>query len=287
MRGTHTIYGIIGYPLEHSLSPVMHNAAFKELGVDAVYNLFPLKEEEMDDFFQGLRNEDSPIFGLNVTVPYKEKAIHYVDSLTPLAEKIGAINTIVINKQRKLFGYNTDAPGFMSHLAELQFNLKGKHIAMLGAGGSARAILTTLCMIPDHPQTIKIYNRTYERLETLLADLSTRVDVAIVEPATSIDDLDIEVCDLLINTTSLGMKPSDPGLVDEALLHVDLLVYDLVYNPKETPLLKMAKAKGAKTVNGLGMLFYQGVLALEHWANMRLEDHVKIAMRQALEKVVK
>ena len=286
MDAQSAVYGIIGYPVAHSLSPLMHNTAFKELGVDAVYKLFPLKENELDIFFTELRKPASPIFGLNVTVPYKEAVLEYLDNITPLAQKIMAVNTIVINKERKLLGYNTDAPGFLAHLVELQFNTRDKRIAVMGSGGSARAILAVLCMIPERPDSIKIYNRTPERLDNLLEDLSARIDTSIVEPVASIDDLDIPEADLLINTTSVGLKPEDPSLVDEELLHRKLLVYDLVYSSPLTPLLKMAQAKGARVANGLGMLYYQGVLAFQHWANVLLDDDIKFKMRQALEKGV-
>lgn len=277
------LYGIIGYPVAHSLSPLMHNTAFKELGVEAEYQLFPLKEDELDGFFQDLRSPSCPIFGLNVTVPYKEKVIPYLDSITPLAQRIMAVNTIVVTNERRLIGHNTDAPGFLSHLVELKFNTRGKKIAMLGAGGSARAILAVLCMIPERPESIKLYNRTSSRADELLNDLQTRIDTGIIEPVASIDDLDIPNADLLINTTSVGLKRGDLCPVDEDLLHPGLLVYDLVYNPPQTDLLKMAKAKGARTANGLGMLYYQGVLAFQHWANVQLDDDVKLKMRQALE----
>jgi shikimate dehydrogenase len=282
--GTHkTLYGIIGYPVAHSLSPLLHNTAFRELGVDAEYKLFPLKEEELDGFFHDLRSPECPIFGLNVTVPYKEKVIPYLDSVTPLAQRIMAVNTIVVTSDRRLIGHNTDAPGFLSHLVELQFNARGKKIAMLGAGGSARAILAVLCMIPERPESIKLYNRTAARADELLDDLQTRIDTGIIELAASMDDLDIPSADMLVNTTSVGMKSGDLCPVDEGLLHPGLLVYDLVYNPAQTPLLKMAKKKGARTANGLGMLYYQGVLAFQHWANMQLDDDVKFKIRQALE----
>lgn len=284
MDAQSAVYGIIGYPVAHSLSPLMHNAAFKELGVDAAYKLFPLKENELDIFFTELRKPASPIFGLNVTVPYKEAVLEYLDNVTPLAQKIRAVNTIVINKERKLLGYNTDAPGFLAHLAELQFNTRDKRIAIMGSGGSARAILAVLCMIPERPDSIKIYNRTPERLDNLLEDLSARIDTSIVEPVKSIDDLDITHADLLINATSLGLKEEDPCLIEEDLIHPDLLVYDLVYNPSVTALLQIAKERGARAANGLGMLYYQGVLAFQHWANVQLDDAVKLKMRQALEK---
>ena len=139
-------------------------------------------------------------------------------------------------------------------------------------------------MIPERPDSIKIYNRTPQRLDNLLEDLSARIDTSIVQPVASIDDLDIPEADLLINTTSVGLKPEDPSLVDVDLIHRKLLVYDLIYNPPMTPLLKTARAGGARVANGLGMLYYQGVLAFQHWANVLLDDDIKLKMRQALEK---
>jgi len=279
-----TQYGIIGNPLKHSLSPVMQTAAFKALGVKAQYKLFPLEEDELDDFFKKLKDKNSPIFGINVTVPYKETVLKYCDSIAPLAGKIGAVNTIAINKQRKLVGYNTDAPGFMAHLVELGVDTKDQRIALLGAGGSARAILTSLCLIPERPKSIAVYNRSADRLENLLIEMKKKIDVTIVRPVGAIDDLDIRECDMLINTTSVGLSEDDPSLVDESLLHPDLFVYDIIYNPPETMLLKMAREAGAKTSNGLSMLYYQGVLALQHWAGGEIEEKVKLVMRNALEE---
>lgn len=284
MDAQSAVYGIIGYPVAHSLSPLMHNTAFKELGVPAVYNLFALQEDELDGFFQELKSSTSPIFGLNVTVPYKESVVRYMDNMSPLAQKIMAVNTIVINSKRDLIGYNTDAPGFLSHLTELGFSTKDAKIAILGSGGSARAILAVLCMIQERPNTIAVYNRTPSRLDALLKDLGARIDTSIVEIALTIDDLNIAEAQLLINTTPLGMHAEDPCLIDRDLLHRGLLVYDLVYNPAQTPLLRLARERGARVANGLGMLYYQGLLSFQRWANIQLDDSVKQKMRQALEK---
>ena len=279
-----SVYGLIGYPISHSLSPVMHNTAFKELGVDAVYKLFPLEEDGLDDFFNDLRDEKSSIFGLNVTVPYKEKVLKYIDNISPFAQKVGAINTIVLSRNRKLLGYNTDGPGFLTHLTEIGFEAGGKQIVILGAGGAARAILSVLCLIEQKPQSIRIFDIDKDKAGQLLNDFRHRFDISCVENVKSIDDLSIERADLLINTTPVGMKKNDPPLLEDDLLHPGLLVYDVIYNPKETLLLRMAKAKGAKISNGLGMLFYQGVLALQHWAETQIDDDIKKKMRKKLEE---
>lgn len=282
MNEPQAVYGIVGHPVKHSLSPCMHNAAFEELGVPATYQLFDIPPDELNSFFEDLKKEGSPIFGLNVTVPYKEEVLAYLDSLAPLAQKIMAVNTIVVGKKRNLIGYNTDAPGFMSHLAELGFNPTDKNVAILGAGGSSRAIIATLCMVPERPQSIILYNRTPERSQALLEDLGQRMDISLIKPVESIDDLGLSETDLLINTTSVGMNDED-CLVEKELLHSQMLVYDLVYN-KDTQLLKWAKEVGAETANGLGMLYYQGVLAFQHWADIQLDEKVKLTMRNALEE---
>lgn len=284
MTKASTTYGIIGYPVEHSLSPLMHNTAFKELQVKAVYKLFPLQEDELAQFFKDLRDESSPIFGLNVTVPYKEIVIEYLDSVTAFAKKALSVNTIVIDENRKLIGYNTDGPGFLAHLVELGFNTRGKRIVILGAGGTTRAILASLCLIPERPESIRIYNRTQEKANRLVHDLSLHMDVSNVVVVASIDDLNIELSDLLINTTSVGLNDSEDCLIDDQLLHADMLVYDVVYQPRETLLLKLAREKGAQTANGLGMLFYQGMLSLQHWAGQELPEDVKAKVRDVLEK---
>jgi len=276
------VYGIIGYPIEHSLSPLLHNTAFEELKVNAEYKLFPLKKEELADFFSDLKQKSSPIFGLNVTVPYKEEVIPYMDSLSPYAERAMAVNTIVISRDRAFRGFNTDGPGFLAHLTELGVKTQDKRIAILGAGGTARSIISVLCLIPERPHSILVYNRHREKTENLIQDLRKRLDLSIVQPVSTIEDLNVELADLLINTTPLGLKEDDPCLVTEELIHGHLFVDDVIYNPPQTPLLRCARCKGAQTANGLGMLFYQGVLSFQHWADAELDNKVKNKMRQKL-----
>ncbi len=276
------VYGLVGYPVSHSLSPLMHNAAFRALKLDCTYELFPLKEEELEGFFKKLHEVNSPIFGLNVTIPYKEKVIKYLDGLNPYALKTKAVNTVVIAKDRKLSGFNTDGPGFLAHITELGFNSANKKVALLGCGGAARAIISVLCLLPERPVSLKIYDIDKEKANQLVIDLGLRLNVSCVQVVNSIDDLNIAHADLLINATPIGMKDSDPCLVKEDVLHKGMLVYDLIYNPAETKLLKLAKSKGAKTSNGLGMLYYQGVLAFQHWAGTEIDQTIKDKMFKAL-----
>jgi len=279
------IYGIIGNPVAHSLSPVMHNTAFKALKVNAVYKLFPLADsQELKLFMEDLKEDSNPIFGLNVTVPYKQDVLSYLDTIDPLAEKIGAVNTIVIDHQRKMHGFNTDGPGFLSHLTELNFDLSGKRVAVLGAGGTARAIISVLCLFPQGPERITLYNRTRSHAEVLVQDIGKKISTQKVTIVESSEDLNIELADLLINTTRVGMNPADPLLIDPEALHKDMLVYDVIYNPPETKLLAQARLKKAGTANGLGMLFYQGVFAFWHWSEVELDEGTKKMMRKSLEK---
>jgi len=278
------IYGIIGNPVAHSLSPVMHNAAFNALKVNAVYKLFPLSDqEELKLFMEDLKEGNNPIFGINVTVPYKEDVLPYLDSIDPLAEKIGAVNTIVIDHQRKMHGFNTDGPGFLAHLTELNFDVRGKRVAILGAGGTARAIISVLCLLPQGPERITLYNRTRANADSLLEGIGKKISVQTVSVVDEPEDLNVELADLLINTTNVGMKAGDGLLIDPEALHKDMLVYDVIYN-QETPLLAQARLKGAQTANGLGMLFFQGVLAFWHWSDVELDEKIKKIMRKSLEK---
>ena len=262
----------------------MHNAAFKALNVNAVYKVFELiDDEELRLFIEDLREEGNPIIGLNVTVPYKEKVLSYMDTLDNFAEKVGAVNTILITNQRKIHGYNTDGPGFLSHMAELNFDFENKRVAIFGAGGTTRAILSVLCLVNQRPSNIKIYNRTLKNAQDLVKDLSQKIDMSIVEVVENPDDLNVELADCLINTTSVGLKNEENLIVDPSNFHKEMLVYDVIYNPVETALLKAAKAKGAQISNGLGMLYYQGVLAFNHWAGFDIDIKYKKMMRKALE----
>ena len=279
------IYGIIGNPVEHSLSPAMHNTAFKALNVNAVYKLFPLADQqELKLFMEDLKEDNNPVFGLNVTVPYKEDILPYLDSIDPLAEKIGAVNTLVIDHHRKIRGFNTDGPGFLSHLTELNFDPMAKRIAVLGAGGTARAIISALCLLSKGPERISVYNRTRANADSLIEEIGKKIDTGIVSAVDEPEDLNIELADLLINTTNVGMKAADPLLIDPASLHKDMLVYDVIYNPAETKLLVQARLKKAQRANGLGMLFFQGVLAFWHWSGVELDERTKKMMRKSLQE---
>ena len=188
----------------------------------------------------------------------------------------------MIDYQRKIRGFNTDGPGFLSHLTELNVDLRGKRVAILGAGGTTRAIISVLCLLPQGPERISLYNRTRPKAEALVKEISQKINTKIVTVVDEPEDLNIELADLLINTTNVGMKENDPLLIDPESLHKDMLVYDVIYSPRETKLLAQARLKEAQTANGLGMLFFQGVLAFWHWSDVELDERIKKIMRKSL-----
>lgn len=273
------IYGIIGYPVKHSLSPLMHNAAFACLKINAEYKLFEVKPEDLGVFLKSCSKEN--ILGLNVTIPHKEQVISFLDTLSPEAKLIAAVNTIKVSGN-KLEGFNTDGEGFLRHLnQDLGFNPQGKIIAILGAGGAARAV--TVYLSKAKPEIIAIYDIDKTRVSSLTAHLKENFKDIELQPVESVENLNITKADLLINATPIGMKESDLCLVDEKFLHPNLLVYDLIYNPQETKLLKIARGKGSRTSNGLGMLLYQGVRSFEIWTGQKAPVEI---MCQALKEGV-
>jgi len=273
------IYGVLGYPVKHSLSPLMHNAAFRALNINAEYRLFEKAPDELEGFIRSLAEEG--ICGINVTVPYKEKVIPYLNNLSEEAKLISAVNTIKATGNN-LEGYNTDGDGFIRHLREdLGFEPGNKRAALLGAGGAARAVSVYLCVA--RAKAIAIYDVDKAKAQALAAMLVEHFKKVEVRSYNTIKDLNIKECDLLVNATPVGMKEPDPCIVDEHYIKNTQLVYDLVYNPRETKLLKMAKERGAKTSNGLGMLLYQGARAFEVWTGKPAPIEV---MRTALNEGV-
>jgi len=274
------IYGVLGYPARHSLSPLMHKAAFSALKINAEYKIFEKKPDELAGFMRSLAKER--IFGLNITIPYKEKVIPFLDKLSPGARLIAAVNTVKVS-QNKLEGFNTDGEGFLEHLKkDLKFNPKDKTISIIGAGGASKAV--SVYLSKARPKLITIYDIDKNKALDLIGRLKDNFKNTGFILAGSIEGLDIKNSDLLINATAIGMKEDDPLMVSEESLHKRLLVYDLIYNPSETKLLNLAKLKGARVSNGLGMLLYQGCASFELWTAKPAP--IKI-MRQALNEGVK
>jgi shikimate dehydrogenase len=277
------IFGVIGFPIGHSLSPVMHNAVFKKLGVNAVYKAFEVKPQELKQFIRGLRNKG--IYGLNVTIPHKETVMPFLSEVrdTPgLARSIGAVNTIKA-EDGKTMGFNTDGQGFIRALKSLGFDFRDKKVALLGAGGAAKAI--SFNMAEQGATGIFIHDADIQRAEDLVKKLKQKFSLQ-VKLAQSIDKLNIGKCDILVNATPVGMK-DDRSLLDPEYLHRDLFVYDLVYNPrgrKTTRLVTEAKSKRLKAHDGLWMLVFQGAIASKIWFPEFDEQEIASIMFEALRK---
>lgn len=273
------VLGIIGYPVAHSLSPVMHNAAFEVQGLDWVYLPLPVPPEELAEALRGLKALG--MVGANVTVPHKEAAAARVEVLTPEAELIGAVNVIGF-KNGRFTGHNTDGTGFLQALKqEARFTVEGKQVLILGAGGAARAIALTLAR--HGAQRIGIANRTWQRGEELAqtVKLQTRAD-AYSLPLAAADLVPwLGTADLVVQTSSAELHPGPETLAwfNPLSLSPDALVCDLIYNPSPTRFLVLASARGCQTMDGLEMLLYQGVQAYTWWTGR--EAPVKV-MRQAL-----
>ncbi len=278
---------IFGYPLEHSISPRFQQAAFDHCSLDVTYQAWPVAPGDLEREVVRLREDD--YLGANVTVPHKERVAAYMDALDPLAERIGAVNTIV-KDGRKLVGHNTDAHGFIEALRkEGGFEPRGRRVLVLGAGGAARAAVFALA--DAGATSLVIANRTLARAESLARELAREIGAADPEvnalpmekPALS---LACEHADLIVNTTSIGMLHGPAE--GETPLSADVIrprtvVYDLVYNPPETPLLAQASAAGARTLGGLHMLVYQGAAAFELWTGVPAPVDVMVdAARRAL-----
>jgi len=246
------LYGVIGDPVEHSLSPAMHNAAFSEGGVNAVYVAF--KVNNLEACSKGIR--ELGIKGVSVTIPHKSAIIPFLDDVDPLAESIGAVNTVK-NDQGRLKGYNTDAIGALRALEE-NTSLSGKSCILFGAGGAARAIGYIL---KDNDVRLTVVNRNRKRGE----HLTKHLDCSFVPLNDHMD----RGADIIIQTTSVGMFPDvEQCLIPEQMLKKGMVVMDIIYNPIETALLKMAKARGCITINGVHMFVHQGVEQFKLWTGI-------------------
>ncbi|RJP59951.1 MAG: shikimate dehydrogenase [Deltaproteobacteria bacterium] len=273
------ITGILGHPIHHSLSPLMHNTVFKHLGLNYVYLPFDVKPEDLKCAINAIRCMN--IVGVNLTIPHKEKVIAHLDRIDTEAELIGAVNTIE-NIDSELVGFNTDGQGFLESLKnDLGFSPKGKSILIVGAGGAARGILVSLAL--GGAPKISVTNRTYNRAEKLIEEFSDRFP-SVKFSALPLDNNTLKNClgdtDLLINTTSVGMN-GDSLRLPLSYLPKSAIIYDIVYNPLKTPLLREAEEAGLTAHNGLGMLVFQGALSFKIWTDV--DAPVKL-MKETLAK---
>jgi len=280
ISGKTRVCGIIGDPVEHSLSPVMHNAAFEELNLDFVYVTFRVGKGELTEAIAGARSLD--LHGLNVTMPHKNAVISHLDEIDSTAKSIGAVNTI-LNKERSLIGYDTDGVGALKALKENGLAPTGKKLLLLGAGGAGRAIAFQAA---QEMEELVILNRAPQKAKELAEFLRKEFNKKIVANAFSTEIIKKELrdADILVNATPVGMHPDvSQSLVSTSSLRSDLWVMDIIYNPLETKLAKDAKAVGAKVISGIEMLVYQGAASFEIWTNHPAP--VKVMKKAVLNKL--
>jgi len=262
------LYGVVGNPLVHSLSPTMHNIGFSESGLNAVYLAFETKD--IDGCIRGIRALG--IRGLSVTTPHKSAVIPLLDEVDGLARRIGAVNTVA-NDEGRLVGYNTDAMGALKALEE-KIKLPGKTCLMIGAGGAARAIGFIL---RDHGVHLTICNRSIGRGENLARSLGC--------PFVPLREVEGFQADLLIQATPVGMYPhEDQCIISRDVLKEGMVVMDIIYNPLETRLLRMAKASGCLAIDGLGMFIHQGAEQFRLWTGL---EAPLSAMARVVEKALR
>jgi shikimate dehydrogenase len=287
------LVGLIGWPVEHSMSPAMHNAAFAALGLNWRYVPLPVAPGCVEAAVRGL--SALGFRGANVTVPHKQAVMPALDMLADDAQALGAVNTVVVDRDEnggaRLSGYNTDAAGFISALQDRGFDPAGTSAIVVGAGGAARAVVFGL--MAAGAGGILVLNRTLERAEALVSDLEGIVPFGALPPSpTALQAMSLtpetliesaRASDLLVNATSVGMwpRPDDSIWPDDAPIPSRLTVFDLVYNPLRTKLLQQARRSGARGVDGLGMLVRQGALSFRMWTGAEPPVH---AMRAACER---
>jgi len=266
------ILGVIGHPIEHSLSPAVHRAALRELGLDYRYDKFDVKPEELENFVNDAREN---FLGFNVTIPHKVGIIDFLDNLSKEAELIGAVNTVKFD-DNSATGFNTDGIGALRALEEAGEQVNGREVLLLGAGGAARAIAFQLAM---EGAEVSICNRTREKAEELAGDVEGKLNKEVKILDFPLKEKSDEF-DILINTTSVGMSPdTDKSPLPGELLRPALTVMEIVYNPLETKLLREARSIGCKTIDGAGMLVHQGAESLRIWLGV---DAPVETMRRAL-----
>ncbi len=276
------LLGLLGWPVNHSISPRIHNAAFSQLGLNLIYLAFSVAPEDLPPAFRGFRELGGR--GLNVTIPHKRAVLELVDELSEEARLIGAVNTVLFREGRSR-GYNTDGPGFIRAIREEKgFSPAGKKICLIGAGGAGRAVAVAAAR--EGAARIEIADTDPRRAEELSDHINRRFTAGrsgVFQAKSRSGKEAIASSDLLVDATPLGMSPGDPLSFDPDLLSSSALVMDLVYNPAETPLLQEVRRRGIVGMNGLGMLVHQAALSWEIWTGRKAPIQLmKEAARRAL-----
>lgn len=267
LTGHTRIVGVIGDPVEHSRSPQMHNAAFAKAGLDYVYVPFHVRPNDLADAIAGFKAIN--VVGINVTLPHKQTVISHLTSISREAELIGAVNTLTFTDEG-IHGDNTDAPGVLRALEENE-NMSvpvGENVVVLGAGGAARAVVVALALAGV--ASITIANRTVERAVALAEEMGQKTGISMQGLGLADAQLPVAVREslLLINTATVSMDATHPLLISADWLQPNTIVYDIVYTPPVTPLMRAAAVRGCETLGGIGMLVHQGAIAFEKWTGI-------------------
>ncbi len=275
--GKTKLTGLIGNPIEHTVSPVLQNSLFSMMGIDGIYIPIKVPGGKLEDAVSGLKALG--FAGFNVTIPYKEEVLRFLDEIDEEVLLLGAANTIRLSDD-KLYGYNTDGDGFLRAFSEQTGGgFEGKLVCILGAGGTARALTAKIATVGA--EKITVINRTPERALELSLNVNRVLEAKGFGKITESMALDskeaavaLEECDVIINTTSAGMYPrvDNSPLKEDFKFRREQIVYDVIYNPAETKLLTQAKKAGCRVANGAGMLLYQGVRAFEIWMGIDIPD---------------
>ena len=273
---------VVAKPIKHSISPFIHNTAFEKTAVNGVYLAWEIEAEDLEATVANIRRYD--MFGINLSMPYKQEVIQYLDELDPSARLIGAVNTVV-NENGTLIGYNTDGKGFFKSLPS--FAIQGKKMTILGAGGAATAIIAQAAL--DQAEEIFVFTRqsshdkTVSKMAVISCQTKSRIQVLNLEDSATLQEK-INQSDLLVNGTSVGMDGETLPLAEGIHLPSQILVADVIYKPFETPFLKWARSQKVEVVNGLGMLLYQAAEAFELWTGQPMPCQ---EIWQQLEKLYK
>ena len=259
---------VVANPIKHSISPFIHNSAFEATNTNGVYLAWEVDATELAETVANIRRYQ--MYGINLSMPYKEQVISYLDQLSEEACLIGAVNTVV-NREGTLIGYNTDGKGFFKSLPS--FKISGEKMVLLGAGGAAKAILAQAILDGVSQVSVFVRSSSIEKTRPYLEKLQNatgfRVDLFALEDVQNLQD-SITQADLLVNATSVGMDGSSQPIPTSIVLPEKLLVADVIYQPFETPFLKWAKEQGNQSINGLGMLLYQAAEAFELWTGKEM-----------------
>ena len=279
INGYTRLAAVVANPIKHSISPFIHNSAFEATNTNGVYLAWEVEATDLAETVANIRRYQ--MYGINLSMPYKEQVIPYLDQLSEEARLIGAVNTVV-NQEGTLIGYNTDGKGFFKSLPS--FKISGKRMVLLGAGGAAKAILAQAIL--DGVSQISVFVRsssmekTRPYLEKIQNATGFRVDLFALEDVQDLQD-SITKADLLVNATSVGMDGSSQPIPTSIVLPEKLMVADVIYQPFETPFLKWARNQGNQSINGLGMLLYQAAEAFELWTGKEMPtDQIWESLKQ-------